>query len=168
MRAAAAAAAALAGLLIPAGTTAPPKPKPISPITIRPIGTATASAAPAKAGARPAQLTVTLRLELQCGRPGSLPIIVVLPAAERVPATLSRNDVRVNGVSPVSVSLSHHVVGVMLPRTSGVVTCNSMAPGTLTVVFLRTAGFGNPVSPGRYRVSIRSGVTSAVAQLLVS
>jgi hypothetical protein len=168
MRVAAAAVAALAGLLVPAGAAAPPKPvRPISPITIHPIGAATASAAPARAGARPAQLTVTLRLEFQCGRPASLPIIVVLPGAERMPAALSRADVLVNGRPPAAVSLAGHVVGLTLPRTSGI-TCYAMAPGTLAVVFLPTAGLGNPAAPGAYAVSIRSGGTSAVAHLIVS
>lgn len=168
MRAAAAAVAALAGLLAPAGAAAPPRPvKPISPITIRPIGTATASAVPARAGARPAKLSVSLRLEFQCGRPASLPIIVVLPAAERMPTALSRTDVLVNGRPPAAVSVTGHVVGLTLPRTSGI-TCYSMAPGTLAVVFLPTAGLGNPAAPGTYAVSIRSGGTSAVAHLIVS
>ena len=165
VRAAAAAVAALAGLLVPAGAAAPPKP--IRPIPILPVGTATASAAPARANARPAELTVTLRLFLQCGRPGPGPIVVVLPAAERVPATLSLAAVRVNGGPPASVSLSRHVIGLTLPRVSGI-TCDVMARGTLTVVFLRSAGLGNPSAPGRYAVSIRSAGTAAVAHLIVS
>jgi hypothetical protein len=165
VRAAAAAVAALAGLLVPAGAAAPPKP--IRPIPILPVGTATASAVPATAGARPAALTVTLRLELRCGRLGPGPIVVVLPAAVRVPPALSRADVHVNGGPPASVSLSRHVIGLTVPRVSGI-TCDVMAPGRLTVAFLSTAGLGNPATPGRYAVSIRAGGSAAVAHLVIS
>ena len=145
----------------------PPKPvKPIEPITIRPIGTATARAVPTRAGARPALLTVTLRLELQCGQPGLLPITVVLPAAERVPRSISPDDVVVNGRAVRSLSLIGHVVVLTLPRTSGI-NCYAIAPGLLTVQFLRRAGLGNPTEPATYRISIRRGSTSAVARLII-
>jgi hypothetical protein len=168
MRAAAAAVAALAGLLVPAGAAAPPKPvHPISPIAIRPIGTATANAVPAAAGAQPAGLTVTLRLEMQCGRPRPGPIVVALPAAMSLPAQLLRTDVRIDTRMPATLSLTKHVVVLTPPRTSGI-TCDSIGPGTLSVVFLQSAGLGNPASPGTYPVTIRSGGSSAVAHLIVS
>jgi hypothetical protein len=119
------------------------------------------------AGARPVELTLTLRLELKCGRPMSGPIIVVLPAAARVPASIPRAAVRLNGRPPSGMSVSHHVVGLALPRTTGL-SCDVIAPGTLTVVFMRAAGVGNPAAPGTYPVSLRAGGTTAIAKLIVS
>jgi hypothetical protein len=94
-------------------------------------------------------------------------VIVVLPAAERVPAAIGAADVLVNGGTPKGVVLTGHVVSITLPRTSGF-TCDVIGPGTVTVVFTRAANLGNPATPGTYAVSLRAGRNSATARLIVS
>jgi hypothetical protein len=168
MRTAAAAVAALAGLAGPAGGTTPPKPvKPIPPIVLPAPGVATASAAPARAGARPAALTLTLSTELKCGRLGPGVVLVTLPAAVRVPSTLHRSRVRVNGRVPAAVKVTGHVVVLTEPPLKGL-TCDVLAPGRLKVVFTRAAAFGNPLEPGRYPIAIRAGAARGIAHLVVS
>jgi hypothetical protein len=153
MRTVAAIVAALAGILVPAGAAAPPKVQPIAPITILPVGSMLAQAVPARSGARPAGLRLTLRTELQCGRLSGGPIIIGMPAAERMPASLQVGDVLVNGKA-LDAKLSGHVVSIALPKTTGV-TCDVIGPGTVSVVFTKTASLGNPLAPGTYRVSLR-------------
>jgi hypothetical protein len=165
MRALAAGVAALAGMLVPAGAAAPPKVQPIAPIAIRPVGSLVARAAPSERGARPAALRLVLRTELQCGRLGGGSIVVVLPAAERMPAALHDGDVLVNGKA-LTASLRGHVVSIGLPKTSGT-TCDVIGPGTVSVVFTKAAGLGNPVAAGMYRVSMRVGGSLAVAPFVV-
>jgi hypothetical protein len=165
MRAVAAAFAALAGILVPAGAAAPPKVQPIPPITILPVGAMVAQAVPAQSGARPAALRLSLRTELQCGRLGGGPIIVGFPAAERMPASLQAGDVLVNGKS-LDASLSGHVVSIALPKTIGL-TCDLIGPGTVSVVFTKAASLGNPLTPGTYHVSLRVRGKTAVAPFVV-
>lgn len=166
MRAVAAAVAALAGILVPAGAAAPPKVQPIAPITILPIGTLVAQAVPAQSGARPAGLRLSLRTELQCGRLSGGPVIVVFPAAERMPASLQAGDVLVNGKA-LNASLSGHVASIALPKTTGL-TCDVIGPGTVSVVFTKAASLGNPLTPGTYHVSLRVRGKIAVAPFVVS
>jgi len=123
---------------------------------VLPLNTATAVATPATAGARPAALTLTLRYEMQCGRPGAGPIVVSLPAAERVPHAIARANVLVDGKAPRSVSVSGHAVTIALVLPHGI-TCMVIGPGTLTVSFTRAAGLGNPAAAGRYRAGVRVG-----------
>lgn len=153
----------LAGLIVPASSGAPPKPAP--PVKL-PVGAATAVAAPDTAGAQPAALTLALRLLMQCGRPGAGPIVVSLPAAEHVPATIARGDVLVGGSPPRAASVSGHTVLLTLPRPQGV-TCMVIAPGTLTIAFSRAADLGNPPVVGGYRIPVRVGVRTFVARLTV-
>jgi len=166
MRALAAGVAALAGILVPAGAAAPPKVQPIAPIAIQPAGALTAQAAPVQSGARPAALRLSLRTELQCGRLGEGPIVVVLPAAERVPASLQAGDVLVNGKA-LDATLAGHVASIALPKTTGF-TCDVIGPGTVSVVFTEAASLGNPLAPGTYRVSLRMRGKTAVAPFVVS
>ena len=165
MRAIATAVAVLAGILVPAGAAAPPKVRPISPITIQPVGAMTAQAVPAQSGARPAALRLTVRAELQCGRPSGTAIIVGFPAAERMPASLQSGDVLVNGKA-LAATLSGHVVSIALPKTIGM-TCDVIAPGNVSVVFTKTARLGNPLTAGSYRVSLRMRSTSAIASFVI-
>jgi hypothetical protein len=166
MRAVAATVAALAGILVPAGAAAPPKVQPIAPITILPVGAMAAQAVPAQSGARPAALRLTLRTELQCGRLRGGPVIVVFPAAERMPTTLQAGDVLVNGKA-LDASLTGHVVSIALPKTTGV-TCDVIGPGTVSVVFTKAANLGNPMASGTYHVSLRVRGKIAVAPLVVA
>jgi hypothetical protein len=166
MRALAAGVAALAGMLVPAGAAAPPKVHPIAPIIVQPVGAMVAQAVPAQSGARPAALRMSLRTELQCGRLGGGPIIVVFPAAERMPEALQDGDVLVNGKALGAV-LMGHVVSIALPKTIGV-TCDAIGPGTVSVVFTKAAGLGNPLAPGTYHVSLRVRGKGAVAPFVVA
>ena len=165
MRAIATAVAVLTGILVPAGAAAPPKVQPIAPVTMPPVGTMTAQAAPAESGARPAVLRLAVRAELQCGRPRGGPIVVVFPAAERMPASLQAGDVLVDGKA-LAATLSGHVVSIALPKTTGV-TCDVIGPGTVSVVFTKTARLGNPVTAGTYHVSLRMRATSAVGSFVI-
>ena len=168
MRASAAIAAAAAVILVPAAVAAPPKAiTPVPPVTIGPIGQATAAAAPSGAGANPVELSLTLRLELQCGRLGPGPIVVSLPAAMQMPATIARGTVLLNGTAPATLTLSGHVVTMTRPPTKGIL-CTVMAPGTMKVVFSRAARLGNPSGAGRYAVTVRAGRTTGVAHLSIS
>lgn len=158
--------AALAGILVPAGTAAPPKVQPIAPITIQPAGSLVARAVPAQSGALPAALRLTLRTELRCGQLAGGPIVVVFPSAERMPAALQAGDVLVNGEA-VGATLTGHVVSIALPKTTGV-TCDVIGPGTVSVVFTKAARLGNPPAPGTYHVSLRVRGTVAGAPFVVA
>ena len=166
MRAVAAAVAALAGILVPAGAAAPPRVQPIAPVTVPPVGAMVARAVPEQSGARPAALRLSLRTELQCGRLSGGPIIVAFPAAERMPASLQAGDVLVNGKA-LNASLSGHVVSIALPKTTGV-TCDVIGPATVSVVFTKAASLGNPLTPGTYHVSLRVRGKTAVAPFVVA
>jgi hypothetical protein len=166
MRVLAAAVAALAGILVPAGAAAPPKVQPIAPITVLPVGAMAAQAVPAQSGARPAGLRLSLHTELQCGRLSGGPIIVVFPGAERMPATLQVGDVLVNGKA-LGASLTGHVVSIPLPKTTGV-ACDVIGPATVSVVFTKAANLGNPLTAGTYHVSLRVRGKVAVAPLVVA
>lgn len=166
MRGAATAVAALAGLLVSSGAATPP---PVTPIArmLLPVGSAQARALPARAGARPVRLELAIRLRLQCGRPGPGPVLVSLPAAVAMPATIARDAVLVDGAPPVSLFVKGHVIRLALPRPVGV-TCDSIGPGTVRVVFTRAAGLGNPEQPGSYRIGLSVGTRGAVARLVIT
>lgn len=144
-------AAALAGLLAAgaAGSAADGTP-PVMPLP----HTLTAVALPARAGARPMQLTLTERAELQCGRVGPGPIVVTLPAGERWPATIPAAAVSVNGTAPTAVTRDGRAVALTMPRPGGVI-CDVIGPGTVTVRFRRSALLGNPGKPGLYTVTLK-------------
>jgi hypothetical protein len=157
--------AVLAGGTVPALAASPPKPAP--PVPLPRTGSATAVAAPATAGARPVTLTLKLRYEMQCGRPGAGPLVVSLPAAEHVPHALARSTVVLDGKPPASVSVTGHVVVLTLPPQQGV-TCMVIGPGTLTVVFTRAAGLGNPAAAGSYPIAARIGAHTFTPHLAVT
>ncbi len=151
---AAAVAAVLAGLSVPVATAT------------LPVGSARAVATPDVAGAQPTALTLTLRFLMTCGRPGAGPIVVSLPAAEKVPRAIARSDVLVGGKPPLTARISGHTVTLTLPRSQGV-TCLVIAPGTLTILFTRAAGLGNPSVAGTYPLPVRVGLRILVARLTV-
>lgn len=119
------------------------------------VALATAVAAPARAGAHPAALTVKLHYEMVCGQPGPGPAVLTLPRAMRVPAVVPASAVLVQGRPAGSVAVSGHVLRVALPRPPQV-TCMSIGPGTLTIVLTRRAGLRNPLLPGSYAVLART------------
>lgn len=156
---------AFAAILVPAAAGATPKP--ISPIVIGGLGAATAAAEPARAGAQPVTLTLTIEVELQCGRLQRGPVVVSLPETMRLGASLARTAVLLDGKPPATVSITGHSVGIGVPPRTGII-CDVMSPGKLKIVFTPAAHVGNPPEPGRYPVTIRAGRTSGIAQLVVS
>ncbi|HVA31904.1 MAG TPA: hypothetical protein VMU58_11610 [Gaiellaceae bacterium] len=158
---AAATAAVLAGIVAAAAIGARP-----ATHLVLPVGSAAAVAVPATAGAHPVTLTLRARLLMTCGRPGPGPIVVSLPAAERVPRAIARSAVLAGGSAPLTVRVAGHTVTLTLPRPPGV-TCLVIAPGTLTIVFSRAAGLGNPSAAGTYALSVRIGAQSFRARLTI-
>jgi hypothetical protein len=143
-RAIAAAALAAAALAAPASATSG--------------DSATATVSPDRAGHR-ATLTLKLRYEMTCGRPGPGPVIVHLPAKMGVPQRL----VGGNGTKQALATVSGHDVTVQLPKPSAV-TCMSIGPGTLTLTFV---GVRNPATAGTYLVRARIHEHAFTAQLVV-
>jgi hypothetical protein len=156
---------AVAAILVHAAAGATPKPT--SPVVIGGLGTATAAAEPARAGARPVALTLTIEVELQCGRLQHGPVVVSLPEKMRLGASLARTAVLLDGKPAATVSLTGHLVGIGVPPRTGII-CDVMSPGKLKIIFTPAAHFGNPPAPGRYAVTIRVGATSGTAHLIVS
>ena len=104
---------------------------------------------------------------MQCGRPGPGPVVVSLPAAERVPRTIARRDVSLGGKPPLHASISGHVIVLTLPPERGII-CDVIGPGKLTVAFAPAAGLGNPPAAGTYAIAVRVGARAFVAHLAVS
>jgi len=127
----------------------------------------TATLSSPKAGAKPVALTLRMRLELVCGQPGPGDAVVTLPKAAAVPASIGDGAVLVNGKRATAVSVSGHNVSVALPRRPGV-TCLSITPGTLTLVFTTRAGLGNPQAPGTYTISVRRHALSLETTVEIS
>jgi hypothetical protein len=115
---------------------------------------ASVSAAPATAGARPVVLTVRLRYGMTCRYPGPGPFVVVFPAQVRLPETIARTAVLVDGRPAFTVRTSSDVVTVGLPPPPEVL-CQSFAFGTLTLTFTRAANLGNPTRAGSYPLVVR-------------
>jgi hypothetical protein len=105
-----------------------------------------------KAGARPVALTLQLRYDMQCARPGPGPLAIAFPSAERLPTQLAAVDVLVNGHAATQVERSGRVVSVALPVEHGPL-CDVIAPATLKVVFTRSAALGNPPVAGTYSLT---------------
>jgi len=160
MRALVAALLVAAGVAVPAGAAAPP-------VHIPGAGSLTAQATPSRAGARPAQLQLSVRAELQCGRVGPAPIVVTLPAAERLPGALAAASVRVNGAAPTRVVVRGKVVTISPPVQPKII-CDVIGPGTIKVVFMPAARLGNPVRAGAYRVTMHARGETASGSFAVS
>jgi hypothetical protein len=127
---------------------------------------ATVTVSPSRAGARPAALTVRLSYEMQCGYPGPGPIVVQLPAGERVPATIAPSALLVNGKPAPGVRVAGRTVSIDLPARPAIM-CDVIGPGTATVVFTRAAGLGNPAGAGSYTVTVTRHGSSAAARLAI-
>ena len=131
-----------------------------------PQQSAVVAASPSGAGVRPAALTLRLSYAMQCGYPGPGPVAVRLPAAERVPASIPRPAVLVDGKAPSAVRVAGHVVTVALPPRPQVM-CDSIGPGTLTIAFTRAAGLGNPARAGSYTVEATRQAATFAARLAI-
>lgn len=118
------------------------------------------------AGARPVSLTLTLSYEMQCGYPGPGPVVIDLPAQERVPAALSPLRVLVDGHPAQTVAISGHKVTVGLAAPPQV-TCMVIGMGRLTILFTRTAGLGNPARAGSYTVAATRASSQFAARFTI-
>ncbi len=171
MRASAAAVAVAAAFLVPAAGAQTPGPiapiDPIAPITPGDVGAATAVSAPDGAAAKPVQLTVSIKTELQCGRIRAGSILVTLPAAMRVGGSIPRESVTLNGAAPASMAVTGHIVALKVAPKPGII-CDVIGPGVIKIVFARSAGLGNPMHAGSYAVTVHSGTVSGTAHLSIS
>jgi hypothetical protein len=130
-----------------------------------PIGGAVAVATPNAAGAKPARLKVSLRLELRCAKPGPAAIVISLPRAWRVPKAVTRTAVWIDSSHPAAVTVSHPMLTLQPGAPTG--SCNVMAPGTITVKFTRAAKLGNPRKAGRYTVRASIGTQKFSARVSI-
>jgi hypothetical protein len=128
----------------------------------------TAQVRPRDAGAKPVQLTLTLRRELQCGRLRGSSVLVVLPRAFSLPRRIAPDAVAVRGAAPAGVSVSRatHAVRIALQPPHGII-CDSIAPGSVAIVFAKAAALGNPAKPGSYDVSVTAGHEQTVASITI-
>lgn len=107
------------------------------------------------AGATPVAITVHAGYAMQCGWPGPR-IVIVFPAAERLPARIGPDTVRVNGKPAAAARRSGSAVTLTIARPRGAM-CDSIGPATVGIVFTRAARIGNPRRSGRYRLTVRHG-----------
>jgi hypothetical protein len=140
-----------AATLIPANASPDPGPR-LSPI----LGGhgATAVESDATPGARPIALTIRLHTELQCGRFTPTSITVSLPPSMRVPASVSKDTVKVARKTAASVRTSgtRVLIHIAPPKTS--LICDAIGPGVVAIKFTRLAGLGNPPHAGFYAFSV--------------
>ncbi len=135
-----------------------------------PIGStddfATVAVSPTVPAARPAVLTLRLHYEMLCAQPGRGPVIVSFPRALRVPSAIPTETVLVDGKAAYSVQVVGHVVVIGLAPIPAVI-CQSFVPGTLKIVFRRSARLGNPMRSGAYVVHARVGTHAFAATLRI-
>ena len=124
------------------------------------LNSVSASLSSARAGARPVAVTLTMRMELQCGRLVGGTLVVRLPAQERVPATVAATAVQVAGKPAGAVTVKGHALTVAIPHPQGVM-CDSIGPGKLTLILMRTANLGTPSLPGGIRSWSRAAISSS-------
>jgi len=116
-------------------------------------------------GAPRVGLRLTFESELQCGIPIGPPLVVTLPAAERVPRAVARTAVIVNRQPAAGVTVTGHVLAVKVTRPE--VLCDVIGRGTVTIAFTRAAGLGNPSRMGAYRVSVRRGTQTVTGTIVI-
>ena len=125
-------------------TTAPPMPF---------AGSATVSLSSLRTGARPVALTLTLAFEMQCGYPGPGPVLIEFPRQQRLPATLTRSQVLVDGRSARSVGINGRTVSIGLAPLPRII-CMEISMGRLAITFTAAADLGNPVTAGTYTLAV--------------
>jgi hypothetical protein len=103
---------------------------------------------------------------LQCGRPMGGPVSVTLPRGERMPRAIPSTAVRINGMTPASVTVSGRMVTVSLSVHHGV-TCMSIVDGRMKIALAQGAGLGNPATAGSYTVVIRQGKTGYLVPVAI-
>jgi hypothetical protein len=111
-----------------------------------------------RAGARPVQVSLTLRTRLQCGSAAGAAWHITFPPGEQTPPTIAPAAVTVNGHAALQVTVAASRISVTVPRPS--VLCDIVAPGKVTFVFTRAAALGNPKRSGIYGVTVGRGRVS--------
>ena len=121
----------------------------------------------AHAGARPVVATLRARYEMQCGWPGPGSLVIRLPAG-MLPAHVPAASVLVNGTRATAVSSSdaQRQIAVALPPRPQVM-CDSIGPGTLTVVFTRASRMGNPKAAGSYVIRATHAADRFTGRLVI-
>jgi len=119
-----------------------------------------------RAGVRPVTLSLELGYEMQCGYPGPGPLRIQLPPQVRLPATLPRSALLVDGRAASSAALSGHTLelGLALPPR---VMCDVIGPGRLTIVLGRAADVGNPLRAGTYTLAAAVAGSSFSARFTI-
>jgi hypothetical protein len=104
----------------------------------------------ARAGAHPVVVTARLHYEMQCGWPGPGSLVFRFPAGV-LPTRLAAGSVLVNGKPAVATraAATPRDVSVGLPARPQIM-CDAIGPGTVTVVFTRSARIRNPKLAGSY------------------
>jgi hypothetical protein len=134
-------------------------------VAIRPAA-ASVVLSSSNAGAHPVALTLQLRYEMQCARPGPGPLVVTFPALERLPARVAASAVLVDGHPATQVGRNGRAVSIALPIQHGPL-CDVIAPGVLKVVFTRSAGIGNPSAAGTYSLTVQTPRVSGRAAMTI-
>ena len=119
-----------------------------------------------RAGARPVVLTLRMRYEMQCARPGPGPLVVTFPAGERLPAQIAAGDVLVDEGPATNVRRSGGTVSIGLPVRHGPL-CDVIAPSVLTVLFDRGAQLGDPARVGDYPLTAQTPRVSARTSIAI-
>lgn len=113
--------------------------------------------------ARNVRVALTFHYDMQCGYPGPDPLVVHLPGT--LPSVVARGAVLLDGKPVPAVRSRGHVATIEMPPRP-VVMCQSIGPGTLTIVFTRAAHVTNP-GAGRYRVVATKGTLRFSAPVTV-
>jgi hypothetical protein len=118
-------------------------------------------------GAKPVALTVTLTYEMQCGNPGRTPLTLTLPAAMTVPASISTNNVLLDGKPAKSVAVhgSRLVIAIEQPHF---LTCDVIGLSSLKILITKKAGLGNPKTAGIYGFPIEIGPIRGTPKLQIT
>ena len=162
---------AAAVFLAVTGTAVAAVPQPIGPPAVfDENGTASIFVKPTAPAARPTTFSLSLSsYPLICGHTSAGTLVVTFPKAERLPAHLAVNAIRVSNGLARSASISGHTVRVSVaPPDAGGVTCQSIRMGRLTLTFTRAAKLGNPNAAGTYTVTAKHGTATYAAKFQVS
>ena len=140
-----------AALVLVGGAAAKPRSTP-TPL----LDTVSATLSSSHAGARPVALTLAIRMEVQCGRLVGGTLAVRLPAQERLPPKVASGAVLVGGKPAGAVTVAGHTLTVSIPLAHTIM-CDSIGPGTVTMVVTRAANLGNPKAAGKYPLVVLRG-----------
>lgn len=149
-----------AALALGGGAAARPRSTPL-------VNSVSATLSSTHAGVRPVALTLALHMELQCGHLMGGTLAVRLPAQERVPAKVASGAVLIGGKPAGAATVAGHTLTVSVPLPHAIM-CDSIGPGTVTVVVTRTANLGNPKAAGKYPLVVLRGSQQFKTLLTIS